>query len=142
MNKCYFLLTEAPIITEPPENQIIALSDSDSNQSVTFHCETRGKPLPEIVWLHDTNTRRIELENNEKYSIRTQTHRTGSGDYFVGSWLTIQTVNAFDSGAIVCRIMADDDDLPTDLQTVESTAELAVIGTYKYTCQNGEHIYS
>ncbi len=63
--------------------------------------------------------------------MRTEARRTGPGDYFVRSWLTIRNVQAIDAGDVVCRVMAEDDDLPTTLQKVESVAQLAVIGMYK-----------
>lgn len=118
---------EAPIIIEEPEDEIIALSDSDPNQSVTFHCETRGDPQPEIVWLLGSK----EIDNDDaKYVVRTQARRSGPGDYFVSSRLTIWNVDAHDAGDVVCRAIANDDNLPTALQTADSVAQLAVIGTY------------
>ncbi len=67
-----------------------------------------------------------------KYVVRTDAASTPTGDYIVSSWLTVNTVDAFDAGKVVCSVMADDDELPTDLQRVQTTAQLAVIGEYYY----------
>ncbi len=58
--------------------------------------------------------------------------KTPTGDYIVSSWLTVSRLDAFDAGDVVCSVMADDDELPTDLQTVQTTAQLAVIGEIVY----------
>ncbi|XP_064398715.1 uncharacterized protein LOC135345243 isoform X2 [Halichondria panicea] len=123
---------QAPIITESPKNRIIALDDNRPNQSATFHCQARGQPKPEIKWLHHSPDIEDDLNSDTigKYLLRTDAVSTPTGDYIVSSWLTVNTVDAFDAGEVVCSVMADDDELPTDLQTVQTMAQLAVIGSF------------
>ncbi len=128
----HIIIIEAPIITESPKNRIIALDDNRPNQSATFHCQARGQPKPEIKWLHHSPDIEDDLNSDTigKYLLRTDAVSTPTGDYIISSWLTVNTVDAFDAGEVVCSVMADDDELPTDLQTVQTMAQLAVIGEY------------
>lgn len=127
MNIVFFFLTsffsllcsDNPRIVDGPDSQIIA-----EREDVTFSCTASGSPIPTISWKHNNRT----VSASSKYVIGEP--EIDEDSHTISSTLTISSLEALDTGEVVCTASVPPNSDVGDIQLTpdNGTAQLSVLG--------------
>ena len=113
----------APVIITSPQDETVV-----KPESVTFTCESTGRPRPMIYWYKNTSeTDGLVAVTNDSNTMTTNSY---SGDRYITSTLTVSPSRPYDTGSYVCQAI-------NDVIDRNSTASLTVHGEFNILYNTG-----